>query len=230
MKNQYFGDINDYRKYGLLRVLSDGGRNRIAVCWMLTESDKRSDGNKTGYLLAGKTHRNLDPELFDALHDSVIRRQRRHIQEVDSLRIVPSATYYADPASRDPIVRRDWLMRFLADANGHDIAFFDPDNGIEVKSSPKVHWRSTKHVYWDELMQTYGAGLSLLVYQHFPRRPHGAFVEEMGRTIASRVGASRVHNFRTSDVVFFLVPRIEHQDRLEPLAEAIKIKWSGQIW
>ncbi len=36
MKHQYVGDINDYRKYALLRALSAGGANRIGVCWMLT--------------------------------------------------------------------------------------------------------------------------------------------------------------------------------------------------
>ena len=35
MKNQYFGDINDYRKYGLLRILTNGGEVDTAVCWML---------------------------------------------------------------------------------------------------------------------------------------------------------------------------------------------------
>jgi hypothetical protein len=39
MKNQYFGDINDYRKYGLLRILSDEGSMRTGVCWMLTRDD-----------------------------------------------------------------------------------------------------------------------------------------------------------------------------------------------
>ena len=28
MKNQYFGDVNDYRKYGLLRLLAIGGADR----------------------------------------------------------------------------------------------------------------------------------------------------------------------------------------------------------
>ena len=40
MKNQYFGDINDYRKYGLLRILSTYGPIKTAVCWMLTPDDE----------------------------------------------------------------------------------------------------------------------------------------------------------------------------------------------
>jgi len=39
MKNQYFGDINDYRKYGLLRGLSNKGEISTLVCWMLTENE-----------------------------------------------------------------------------------------------------------------------------------------------------------------------------------------------
>lgn len=52
MKNQYFGDINDYHKYGLLRLLGGGGELATAVCWMLTPDDGRSDGGHTGYLHA----------------------------------------------------------------------------------------------------------------------------------------------------------------------------------
>jgi hypothetical protein len=47
MKNQYFGDINDYHKYGLLRQLGKGGQLTTAVCWMLTPDDGRSDGGHT---------------------------------------------------------------------------------------------------------------------------------------------------------------------------------------
>ena len=39
MKNQYFGDINDYRKYGLIRLLTGAGQLKTAVCWMLAPGD-----------------------------------------------------------------------------------------------------------------------------------------------------------------------------------------------
>ena len=41
MKNQYFGDVNDYRKYGLLRVLQREANLRCVVAWMLTPDDGR---------------------------------------------------------------------------------------------------------------------------------------------------------------------------------------------
>lgn len=45
MKGQYFGDINDYRKYGLLRALQSSGEGSLLVAWMLTPDDGRPDGN-----------------------------------------------------------------------------------------------------------------------------------------------------------------------------------------
>ena len=71
MKNQYFGDVNDYKKYGLLRILSDGGSLRIGLCWMLTDGDRTGHGGLIGYLHQPKQWRHYDPELFDKLGQSV---------------------------------------------------------------------------------------------------------------------------------------------------------------
>jgi hypothetical protein len=50
VKVQYFGDVNDYRKFALLRLLSEVGGFKIGVCWMLTEADGSGHGAKRGYL------------------------------------------------------------------------------------------------------------------------------------------------------------------------------------
>ncbi len=70
MENQYFGDINDYRKYGLLRCFVGAGF-RLGVCWMLTEADGSADGGKIPYLKERERWRDHDPELFDFLGDCV---------------------------------------------------------------------------------------------------------------------------------------------------------------
>ena len=44
MKDQYFGDINDYRKYGILRALQSKGQGTLLVAWMLTPDDGSRDG------------------------------------------------------------------------------------------------------------------------------------------------------------------------------------------
>lgn len=50
MKNQYFGDINDYRKYSLLRAIIRAGGFRIMAAWMLTPDDASTDGKFVSYL------------------------------------------------------------------------------------------------------------------------------------------------------------------------------------
>jgi len=62
MKNQYFGDINDYRKYGLIRILSDGGIIRTGICWMLTPDDTRTDVKFTQYLAKPEEYKKFDPD------------------------------------------------------------------------------------------------------------------------------------------------------------------------
>jgi hypothetical protein len=71
LKNQYFGDINDYRKYGLLRLLAGVGGLRIGVAWMLTPDDGCSDGGKTGYVKHPEQWRESDPALFRFLAKAV---------------------------------------------------------------------------------------------------------------------------------------------------------------
>lgn len=51
MKNQYFGDINDYQKFGILRAVADASL-RTMVCWMLTRDDKKTDKRRDGLRLS----------------------------------------------------------------------------------------------------------------------------------------------------------------------------------
>jgi hypothetical protein len=75
MKNQYFGDKTDYIKYGILRSLAstDAG---LGVHWTLTQDDSSSDGSRIKYLNAPAQWRHYDPEVFDALAQSVSTNER----------------------------------------------------------------------------------------------------------------------------------------------------------
>ena len=60
MKNQYFGDVNDYRKYGLLRALQSMHDGSLLVAWMLTPDDGGRDGGFRSYLHAPDMWANHD--------------------------------------------------------------------------------------------------------------------------------------------------------------------------
>jgi hypothetical protein len=46
VKDQYFGDVNDYLKYGILRELAKSA-GTLHVVWRLTPSDGSTDGKFT---------------------------------------------------------------------------------------------------------------------------------------------------------------------------------------
>ena len=44
MKNQWFGDQYDFRKYGLLYFLCEKYYKKLLVAWMLTKNDSFKEG------------------------------------------------------------------------------------------------------------------------------------------------------------------------------------------
>src|SRR5438046_2762164 len=94
MKNQYFADVNDYRKYGLIRSVIEATGFRVGVCWMLTEADDRSDGKFVQYWQQPERWRRHDPALFDSLSRCKADLTLRHVHRAAEWQILPGATYY----------------------------------------------------------------------------------------------------------------------------------------
>jgi hypothetical protein len=137
LKEQYVGDINDYRKYALLRALADGGRNRIGVCWMLTPPDGRPDGNKVEYLKQPDQYRAYDPELFDLLAKEVGETGPRRLRAIEKSGIIPRAIYFNEYLADHAGMRRAYFEAALEAMAKADLISFDPDNGLDVSSIPK---------------------------------------------------------------------------------------------
>jgi hypothetical protein len=232
MKNQYFGDVNDYRKYGLLRILTGQGGLSTAVCWMLTPDDGRTDGRFVEYLQQPERWRGYDPALFDRLREMIALREERDIDLVDlagEAGILPSARFFVRTLRDDRQSRSRYFEVFWSVAEGCDLIFFDPDNGLEVKSRRLGCKGSSKYLYWDELVQACSSGYSVLVYQHFRREKRDAFVERMAHELAHRTGAAPVYSFRTARVVFFLMPAERQAAALEQNVVCLSEIWGDQI-
>jgi hypothetical protein len=228
MKHQYFGDINDYRKYGILRTLAQSGI-RSTICWMLTKDDGRSDGRHIGYLQKSEQFRSFDPPLFDALRDAVFTEKKRRVDWVSKRRLISSATYF-NPMVSDENSHRQAYFDALSKAARHtDLIFFDPDNGIEVKSKPKGKKDSNKYLYWDEVEQFWNLGYSLLIYQHFPRVNRLKYIRFLSDALCSRTGSKEVTTLKTSSVAFFLLAQSSHRKKLHAAAGSIQQQWHGMI-
>lgn len=213
MKHQYVGDINDYRKYALLRLLSAGGTNRIGVCWMLTPSDGSSDGGKLAYLSKPAEQRHYDPELFDILAHAASEPDRRRLQTIEDSGTISGAVYFNELLPDDLSGRAEFIDQCMSEFRDIDLAFFDPDNGLEV-SLPKGRKNSSKYLYLDEATAFYEAGKSLLIYQHFPRVERTTFMASRVEQLRAIAPGCTIWAFATAHVVFFLVIHPESPARL----------------
>jgi hypothetical protein len=229
MKNQYFGDINDYRKYGLLRLLTKCGEIKTAVCWMLTPDDGRGDGGFIGYLEQPNKWQAFDEPLFDRLRELVLTQNLRDVRGAETSAILPACRFAPGFLPDDPDGRGRYFDAFVDLAQGCELVFFDPDNGIEVKSKPYGRKDSSKFLYWREIERLWSGGHSLLIYQHFPRAKRDVFVEHKARELAERTRAPEIISFRTSHVVFFLVPQGERLEFFEERGEEVETVWQRQI-
>ncbi len=229
MKDQYVGDINDYRKYALLRALSSGGTNHIGVCWMLTSSDGRSDGNKLAYLQQPERHRHVDPELFDILVHAAAEPDRRRLATIEGSGAIPGAIYHNDLLPDELTERHAFMGRCAYEFRDVDLIFFDPDNGLEVPSLSKGRKNSSKYLYMDEVAAFYGSGKSLLIYQHFPRVERAVFLTRCAERLRAAAPGASLWAFTTAHVVFFLLLHPGIPARLHSAADAACSRWAPEF-
>jgi hypothetical protein len=229
MKDQYFGDINDYRKYGLLRAIQDATGLRSGVCWLRTGADDRRDGEFRSYLQQPSKWRRYDPELYDHLRALLREDTERATLQAEAWDLVPGAIYQHEMIVDDGSARATYFTATWEFFHGIPLLFFDPDNGIEVSSVSWGRQNSSKYVFWRELEEAAARGHSLLVYQHFPRKPREAFIVELAAALLSRLHASQVQVFRTAHVAFLLIPQESHLAAFGRLPALVSDRWSSQF-
>ncbi|MBZ5545320.1 MAG: hypothetical protein LAO07_16835, partial [Acidobacteriia bacterium] len=232
MKNKYFGDFNDYHKYGLLRILSNQGEIGTAVHWMLTPDNCRGGRGTPKYLQRPDEYRHLDPDLFDALRRCWMKPDARSVHWAVRKGILSFAQTFTRRLPEEPKRRRNYFQRFLSAAREFQLIFFDPDTGLKWKWSPSEGEASSAHLYLDELLMTFDAGHSVLVYQQFPRFlrvPRNQFIDDLASSLRRLCRAPIVFSFRTPRVVFLLVPQLHLVDFLDRRSREVAGKWNGRI-
>lgn len=229
MKNQYFGDVNDYRKYGVLRALCGDGALSLAVAWMLTPGDGGSDGGFRNYLHDPRRWAHHDPELFNWLVGTATATAARRVDLIQESCLLRGATYFSELVPDGGWARAGWSRRMIAASSGHDLVFLDPDNGMQVPSKPPGRKDSSKYALWSEVSGIASAGSSVLIYQHFRREDRSAFATRMMDELRERTDAPLVSAFRTPHVLFLLAAQPPHVQALETGIERILPRWHGQI-
>lgn len=179
MQNRYAGDVGDFGKLGLLRILARSGL-RIGLNWYLVPDESHNaDGKHTGYL-RNEAFRGCDDDLLSALGGLVISGQR-NVGSLEAARLVTNARYYDatlhPPNTAGAPTRAEWHRSGLLKLNGTNVVFLDPDNGLLVKSVGLGSYASVKYVLLEELQDYYRVGHSVIFYNHRCRLPEDAYLE-----------------------------------------------------
>jgi hypothetical protein len=228
MQNPYTGDIGDYGKYVLLRALG-GNDLRLAVVWYLNPHvEKIGDGKFTEYLSDAneKRYRHASPHIYDCLR-KIIRNGDRRVSFVREEGILPAGTiFYETPLDymkcslvRDrKRVRGEWLLGALNETSGAELVFFDPDNGLGVKSHSPHSKLGAKYIFDNEIRAFWERNQSILVYQHLIRS--GSVDEQARRGLArlrdlldeSEGWTISFHSYSVR--LYFVVPIKKHASEL----------------
>ena len=239
MQDRYVGDIGDFGKYGLLRVLSGtreapaaSHRSRLGIIWYLFPDESHTaDGKFTGYLEdEGDNHKKFracDPALYDALR-RLVTTAERNVVAVRQSEVLPCGTAYFEPSlsyslhqprSSRQATRCDWIRGALDATVESDVVFVDPDNGISETANP---WRKNgpKFVFFDDLRRFAGRGQSLVIYHHLSRQgAHEQQIKRWSNSLRENLGLTGaiwpLRYRRGSARVFFVVPQQRHESALE---------------
>ena len=228
MKDQYFGDVNDFRKYGLLRNLVLPTRLRLGVCWMLTGSDGRSDGNFLSYLHQPERYERCDPDLLRWMRSVVHEERDRRVVRIEGSRVLLDAVFQSEMLTDDGAQRGRYFAECQQMFRECDLVFFDPDNGVEIGTVGKGRKNSSKFVFWDELQTTFVSGASVLVYQHFRRVERTQFIAGLAEEFGRRLDTRSVFSFRTPHVVFLLAAQARHVEAFRGAMGTIERTWRGE--
>src|SRR5947208_840512 len=120
---------------------------------MLTPDDQGPDGGKTAYLRDPPRWRAQDPQLFDMLQRLVLGGEQRLLSRIEASGMIPGATFFDEVVPDAADARTEYINTALDWLRDTDLIFFDPDNGVEIKSRPKGRKNSSKFLYWDEIVQ-----------------------------------------------------------------------------
>ena len=84
-------------------------------------------------------------------------------------------------------------MNFLAFSKGRELVFFDPDNGLEIKSVKYGRKGASRYLFMREVSQSVSAGHSLLAYQHMPPKPREPFISDLASSLVRETGSESVY-------------------------------------
>jgi len=211
VKNQYFGDRNDYFKFDLLIFLAEEltGIRKLSAIWMLTQDDGSTDGGSIKYRRGGG-----NKFLFNFLQNGFAEgRQVSKITGYFSKYHEPQDGGFVFNSYRDDAFftnsnRKSYFDEIPAEFLQSAIVFLDPDNGLEVKSAngKSLH----RYVKFEEVKAIYdrmGPDSCLVIYQHLPRIDRKYFLYCLYRDLREYLNSPVPLSITDNQVAFLILAK-----------------------
>ena len=218
MQNRYTGDIGDFGKLGLLRIIEAAGLT-IGVNWYLTPDEKHNgDGCHIRYLEL-EAYRECDSFLWEKLK-SIVETGEREVFAIQSESVL-NATFFSVPLdfqrkakSDRTAFRESWHKNALYNLFGLDVVFVDPDNGLIVPSAVGTA-KENKYALINEIADYYRQGSSVMYYQHKARRKDSFYLDQQKRLIErpefKGADSLTLKFITTSQRYYFFILQPKHQ-------------------
>ena len=216
MKNQYFGDRNDYFKYDLAIFCCEqlSGTRRLTFIPMLTQDDGSGDGKLIQYRQgAGRG------DLHRFLQESV-KKKRRTVARLREYFDAngPSFTYcpYGDSLDQEFTHEgRENYFRGVPQAYLKDaVILLDPDNGLEAKTArPKTLHKYLAYAEVENIYHRMGEASVLILYQHLPRVHRKAFLYSIHTKLQELLKCPLPSSVSDGVVAFIIVVKSKKREK-----------------
>jgi hypothetical protein len=224
VKDQYVGDVSDFFKYALLRAVQQDVDAPLVVCWMATANDGGRDGRKRRYLQQPEKYRAVDPPLFDHLA-RLLDSPHPSIAAVEQADILPGASFIGELLEDAAPKRHEYFEHLWRRAPAASIIFFDPDNGLEIKSTPKGRRNSSKYLYLNELAIAGRESRSVIVYQHFGRAERTTYIATQLERMRGVLPDHQLAAMAGTHIAFLIGATPINASTLLAAVDALQAKW-----
>jgi hypothetical protein len=241
MQNRYFGDIGDFGKYGMLRLLINNDL-KLGVNWYLYPDEHHNkDGKHIRYLKNDADNLSLcDKELYDFLKEVISSDHlnlSRNVSIIEKSGLLKDTLFYRKelslPYSSNKMVRealrKSWYDASLEAMAPVEVIFCDPDNGLQIDSVSSTARKGGKFILYEEVKKYYQSGKSLIVYNHGPlwfgtgEMPLyiGKLFRKLTVCLGSEVSIACMKWGTTSKRFYFWIMKPEHEKKMRDCVDIL---------